>query len=83
VTSVCRNLGIGPTNQREKLKRSPFFQRHLKTSASTSYKQRGCDPLSLNNDYLPAWLASITVERDGFTHANGGMRPGAQAPTMC
>jgi hypothetical protein len=81
VASVCGNLGIDPANQRGK--RGPFFQRHLKTSDSTSFKGRGRDPLSMNNDCLPAWLASITVERDGCSHANGGVRPAAPVPALC
>jgi hypothetical protein len=59
VASVCRDLGIDPANQRVKLTRSPFFRRHLKTSVIACFKGRGRHPLSLNNDYLPAWLASI------------------------
>jgi hypothetical protein len=83
VASVCRNLGIDPTGQRLKLKRNAFFRRHLKTSASTSLGGRGREALSLNNDSLPGWLASITVERDGCSHANGGVRPAAPVPALC
>ena len=70
VSSVCRNPGIDPASQRVKLRRSPIFQRHLKTSDNTSLGMRGWEPLSIDNDYLPAWLASISGLA-GFTRSVG------------
>ena len=75
VALVCRNLGIDPASQRVKLRRSPLFQRHLKTSVNPSFHRRGREPLSLDNDYLPAWLASISGLAGLYSRPHQGAVP--------
>jgi hypothetical protein len=62
ITPLSRNVGVDPNGQRVKLKKSPLFQRHLKvcTSASVTGSR---DAIGIDLDYLPAWLANISLER--------------------
>jgi hypothetical protein len=62
ISPLCRNLGVNPNNQRTKLKKILLFQRHLKWCDSISVTGTH-EALALDINYLPAWLANISLER--------------------
>jgi hypothetical protein len=61
ITPICRNIGLQPGWQRAKLKRSQLFQRHVKDM--DIHILAGSDAMALELDYVPAWLANISLEK--------------------